>query len=218
MPVRQPYGQGGAGAPPEMGPAGAVEVRAEARVPVSEGHQGQPRRRLPLVLDRATDGTSVARTSPRRVLDERSAGGPEAAVVPRRTTPSGRRRQREVVPRPHRVTPRLSDEELYLVRIAAAVQGLTVTGHVAKVAVEVAAGRVRPAPTGLAEALGELLAAREQVRRFSVLVNQAVAKWHAIDELPVELLRAVELVSGVLPRLEQAALDIRRRGTGPGGR
>lgn len=102
-------------------------------------------------------------------------------------------------------------------RIAAAVSGLTATGYMAKVTVDVAAGRVRPAPTGLVDALSELVEARRQVKKFSVLVNQAVAKWHATGELPVELLTAVGLVTRVLPRLEDAASAVQGSGRGSGG-
>lgn len=93
--------------------------------------------------------------------------------------------------------------------VAAVLAGLTPTGYVAKAAVDLAAARVRPTPTAVVDALQELLVARRQVQRFSVLVNQAVAKWHANDKLPAELLSAVALVGRVLPRLEDAAVAVR---------
>ena len=92
---------------------------------------------------------------------------------------------------------------------ASALAGLTPTGYVAKVAVDVATARVKPVPTTAVEAIGELLTARYQVQKFSALVNQAVAKWHATDELPPQLLSAVGLVGRVLPRLEEAAVAVR---------
>ena len=82
--------------------------------------------------------------------------------------------------------------------------GLTPRGYVAKVAVDVATARVRPVPTAV-DAIGELLAARYQVQKFSALVNQAVAKWHSTEQVPAQLLAAVGLVGRVLPRLEEAA-------------
>ncbi|MCW2607568.1 MAG: hypothetical protein JWO60_2261 [Frankiales bacterium] len=121
-----------------------------------------------------------------------------------------RRRERMRVQRPHRLTPRFSDEELEDVLVAAVVAGLTPTGYVAKAAVDAAAQRVRPVPGAVGAALEELLVARRQVQRFSVLVNQAVAKWHATGQLPAELLGAVALVGRVLPRLEDAAAAVRR--------
>ncbi|MCW2606859.1 MAG: hypothetical protein JWO60_1552 [Frankiales bacterium] len=111
--------------------------------------------------------------------------------------------------RPHRLTPRFSDVELEDVLIAAVVAGLTPTGYVAKADVDLASSRVRPVSPAAVEALEELLVARRQVQRFSVLVNQAVAKWHATDQSPTELLSAVALVGRVLPRLEDAATAVR---------
>ncbi len=165
VPVGQPYGPGGAGAPREGAGAGAP---AAAEAPQEKAESGVARR---------------------------------SAV---------RRRERLAVQRPHRLTPRFSDEELEDVMVAAVVAGLTPTGYVAKVASEVAAGRLRPPPPGAVEALQELLVARRQVQRFSVLVNQAVAKWHATGELPDQLLAAVALVGRVLPRLEDAASAVRQ--------
>ncbi|MCW2605493.1 MAG: hypothetical protein JWO60_186 [Frankiales bacterium] len=104
--------------------------------------------------------------------------------------------------------------------LAAAVARLTPTGWLAKAGVDVAAGLLRPAPSGLVGALEELVETRRQVQRFSVLVNQAVAKWHATEDLPPELLAAVGLVGRVLPRLEDAAATLRQAGGGraSGGR
>lgn len=103
--------------------------------------------------------------------------------------------------------------------LAAAVARLTPTGWLAKAGVDVAAGVLRPAPSGMVGALEELVETRREVQRSSVLVNQAVAKWHATDELPSELLTAVGLVGRVLPRLEDAAVTLRRASSGrpPGG-
>ena len=120
-----------------------------------------------------------------------------------------RRRQRQVERRLYRLTPRFSAEELAAVSEAAALAGLTPTGYVAKVAVDVATARVRPVPTAVVDAIGELLAARYQVQKFSALVNQAVAKWHSTEQVPAQLLAAVGLVGRVLPRLEEAAAAVR---------
>ena len=131
-----------------------------------------------------------------------AAGGAVASV-------GVRRRQRQSERRPYRLTPRFSEEELEAVVGAAALAGLTPTGYVAKVAVEVATARVRPVPTAVVDAIGELLTARYQVQKVSGLVNQAVAKWHATGEVPAQLLGAVALVGRVLPRLEEAAVAVR---------
>jgi hypothetical protein len=58
--------------------------------------------------------------------------------------------------------------------------------------------------------LGELLEARAQVRRFGVLVNQAVARLHASGELPGELGAAVAACTRAVGRLEVAAVAVRR--------
>jgi len=136
-----------------------------------------------------------------------SAGeSPAVAGAGEAVAPVGvRRRQRQSERRPHRLTPRFSEEELE----ALAGAGLTPTGIVAKVAVDVATARVRPVPTAVVDAIGELLTARYQVQKFSALVNQAVAKWHATEEVPAQLLDGVALVGRVLPRLEAAAAAVR---------
>ena len=134
---------------------------------------------------------------------------PVAGHGGRKTSAGGRRRPRQAERRSHRLTPRFSEEELEAVSVAAALAGLTATGYVAKVAVDVATARVRPVPTSVTDAIKELLAARYQVQKFSALVNQAVAKWHSTDDVPVQLLAVVGLVGRVLPRLEEAASAVR---------
>lgn len=160
--------------------------------------------------------TDVGDAPPEVVVDDGDLGvtdsGQEVQVAGRGgpvVSSGARRRQRQAERRPHRLTPRFSDEELEAVSVAAALVGLTPTGYVAKVAVDVATARVKPVPTGVTDAIGELLAARYQVQKFSALVNQAVAKWHSTEELPAQLLAAVGLVGRVLPRLEEAATAVR---------
>lgn len=144
-----------------------------------------------------------------QVVAHAGEAGEGAAAGGRVVSSGARRRQRQAERRPHRLTPRFSNEELEAIAVAAALAGLTPTGYVAKVAVDVATARVKPVPTGVTDAIGELLAARYQVQKFSGLVNQAVAKWHSTDELPAQLLAAVGLVGRVLPRLEEAAAAVR---------
>jgi hypothetical protein len=103
-----------------------------------------------------------------------------------------RRRSPHVVPRPHAVFARLSDDEFDLVRIAAAGAGLTTTGYVAQMAVEVARGTVKPLPTSIGAVVRELIDATTQLRRYGVLLNQAVAKLNATGEAPVALPGAIE--------------------------
>jgi len=120
-----------------------------------------------------------------------------------------RRRLREVERRAHRLTPRFSDAELEAIGVAAGLAGLTPTGFAAKAAVDVALARTSPVPVRTAEALGELLEARAQVRRFGLLVNQAVARLHASGELSGELGAAVAACTRAVGRVEAVAV---RRG------
>jgi len=74
---------------------------------------------------------------------------------------------------------RLADEELAVIELAAGRAGLTPTGYVGAVALAAAGGTVPPVPSQSRQALGELMAARAQVRRFGGNVNQAVAALHS---------------------------------------
>lgn len=123
--------------------------------------------------------------------------------------PRTRRRLRESEQRVHRLTPRFSVEELQDVTVAAALEGLTPTGYAAKAAVDVARGRVRPTPSTTADALAELLEARAQVRRFGVLVNQAVAKLNATGDADGALEAAVAACTRAVARVEEAAVAVR---------
>jgi len=123
-----------------------------------------------------------------------------------------RRRLREVERRGHRLTPRFSDGELEAISVAAALGGLTPTGYAAKAAVDVALARTVPVPVRTADALRELLEARAQVRRFGVLVNQAVAKLNASGELSGELGAALAACTRAVVRLEEAAVAVRGGG------
>jgi len=93
--------------------------------------------------------------------------------------------------------------------VAAAVGGLTPTGYAAKAAVDAALARTAPVPVRTADALRELLEARAQVRRFGVLVNQAVAKLNATGELSAELGAAVAACTRAVGRVEEAAVAVR---------
>ena len=189
-----------------MSAAGAAGVTGGAGVPVvsaaGDGGGGQ------------VSGADVGQVTGVLVGADPATAGPDDGAAGagggvRVVSAVARRRQRQVERRPHRLTPRFSDKELEAVAVAAALVGLTPTGYVAKVAVDVASARVRPVPTGVTDAITELLAARYQVQKFSGLVNQAVARWHSTDELPTQLLAAVGLVGRVLPRLEEAAAAVR---------
>lgn len=61
-----------------------------------------------------------------------------------------------------------------------------------------------PAADPLRDALAELMAARTQVRRFAVNVNQAIAQLNGTGEAPSWLDRAVALTDRAVERLDQA--------------
>lgn len=100
---------------------------------------------------------------------------------------------------------RYSDEEYGAVAEAAQAAGLTPSGYAAEAALAAAHGLEAPATAPLREALLELMAARGQVRRFGVNVNQAVRELNATGEAPPWLAQAVLLTSRAVSQLEQAA-------------
>lgn len=68
--------------------------------------------------------------------------------------------------------------------VAASAARLTPTGFVAMAGVAAATGQRPPGADPLREALIELMAARTQVRRFGVNVNQAVRELNATGTAP----------------------------------
>ncbi len=87
---------------------------------------------------------------------------------------AGRDRAHVQPGRPRQVKLRYSEEEFAAVADAAQAAGLTPTGYAAEAALAAAQGLKAPSAAPLREALLELMAARGQVRRFDVNVNQAV--------------------------------------------
>jgi hypothetical protein len=74
--------------------------------------------------------------------------------------------------------------------------------YVGSVSVEVARGEVHPLPSDLVAALAELVETRKKLRRFSTLVNQAVAALHSTGAVPAELAPAVELTNRAVARVD----------------
>jgi hypothetical protein len=128
---------------------------------------------------------------------------------------SGQARHREHLSpgRPHRIYPRLSDEEKALVVEAARRAGLTPAGYTAQVVVGAARGE-EPA-TGLTGDLRglqrELFAARRAVNMFGSNVNQAAAAANSTGELPGWAVEAVQLCAHAVARLDQVTALIDRR-------
>ncbi len=100
---------------------------------------------------------------------------------------------------------RYDENEFAAVSEAARRSGLTPSGFAAEVALAHATGGRPPKGEPLREALRELIAARTQVRRFAVNVNQAVAVLHGTGEAPEWLARATELTTRAVARLDAAA-------------
>jgi len=105
---------------------------------------------------------------------------------------------------------RLSDEEFELVAVAAAQTGLTTTGYVAHTAVQVARGLVRPLPATTAQVVRELVEARTQLRRYGVLLNQAVAKLNATGETTPGLHAALDRCEVAVAALRDAVQRLGR--------
>ncbi len=110
--------------------------------------------------------------------------------------------------RTRQITVSYADDEFDLVQQAARDSGLTPTGYVAEAAVAAARGAPAPARDLLRATLQEMMAARTQVRRFAVNVNQAVAQLHATGEGPPWLSHAVHVTTGAVERLDVVTRDI----------
>jgi len=95
---------------------------------------------------------------------------------------------------------------------AARSAGLTPSGYAAEAALAAARGVRAPSLMPVREALVELMAARTQVRRFAVNVNQAVKALNATGEAPEWLATAVAITDRAVERLDGAAADLVRAG------
>ena len=114
--------------------------------------------------------------------------------------------------RGRRVTVRLGEEEHAEIVLEAARAGLTTAGFVGAVAVAAASGMAPPVVSESRLAVGELMAARLQLRRFGVNVNQAVAAVNASGGVVPEWLgQAVGLASRAVLRVDEAAEVLMRR-------
>jgi hypothetical protein len=118
--------------------------------------------------------------------------------------------------RDRRVNLRMSEEEYAALARAAGAAGLTPAGFATEAALAAARGGAMPNHGQLRQLLVELMAARTQVRRYGVNINQAVAQLHATGEAPGWLERATAGAERGVARLDAAARDVagvlRRRG------
>ena len=127
----------------------------------------------------------LTRRRPRRGPDAAASGlvsGPGAVRTARpgtgddwpAATCARRDRTHQAPRRSRRLMLRYDDAEYAADAAAAAKTGLTPTGYAAQVALAAATETTPPVAEPLREALAELMAARTQVRKFGVNVNQAV--------------------------------------------
>ena len=110
--------------------------------------------------------------------------------------------------RTQRITIAYDQDEFCAVRVAAAAAGLTPTGYVAEAALAAAIDQLPPRVEPLREVLLELMAARTQVRRFGVNVNQAVRELNTTGTAPEWLSNAVALTSRAVRRIDGAATQV----------
>ncbi|MGQ7298033.1 plasmid mobilization protein [Quadrisphaera sp. KR29] len=118
------------------------------------------------------------------------------------------RARRYAKARDRQVKFRATADEYALLAEAARSAGLTPSGYAAEAALAAARGVQAPSLTPVREALVELMAARTQVRRFAVNVNQAVRALNATGEAPEWLSAAVAVTDRAVERLDGAAADL----------
>jgi hypothetical protein len=106
---------------------------------------------------------------------------------------------------------RYSEQEHSEVAQAAARAGLTPSGYAAEAALAAARSTRPPASEPWGQALAEVMAARTQVRRFGVNVNQAVRALNTTGQAPEALNRAVAVTDRAVARLDEAAQELVRR-------
>lgn len=100
---------------------------------------------------------------------------------------------------------RYSEAEFQAIAEAARHAGLTATGYAAEAALAAARQIEAPSVLPLRTALVEVMAARGQVRRFAVNVNQAMAALNATGQAPEWLSAAVTITTRSVERLDAVA-------------
>jgi hypothetical protein len=135
--------------------------------------------------------------------------------VSRRHGAGARNRDQLRPARPRQLKLRLSETEFAELVEAAGDAGLTPSGYAAEAALATARGTRPPAVQPWRAALGEVLAARTQVRRFGVNVNQAVRVLNATGEAPDWLQGAVVSTERAVRSLDAAAAGLAGQLTRP---
>ena len=125
--------------------------------------------------------------------------------------PGGGRRSRSGEPRGHKITVRLSDDELAALSAAAERSGLALAAYISKAAMDAAEHRDTGVSGVQREALAELIRAAEVVRRAGVNLNQAVARLQSTGHPGPDLVPAAEYCMRVVGRIDDAATQVSRR-------
>jgi hypothetical protein len=155
------------------------------------------------ITDGSFDGTSSDAKriyQPHELEPQRSAGG--------RVRGKGRDRVHQSPRRRRALLLRYTEGEYTDIATAARLSGLTATGFVAETALAAARKLDGPSTAPLRAALIEVMAARSQVRRFAVNVNQAVAQLHGTGAAPTWLTDAVATTTRAVQRLDETAHDL----------
>ena len=119
-----------------------------------------------------------------------------------------RRGRKDKIKRARRVGLRLSDEEFDALSAMAASRGLTVAGYAAEAALATTRGEKERGRVGrdlaVREALAEVLAAKTELHRVGVNVNQAAAVLNSGGDVPVWLEALSGKCAESVSRLEES--------------
>jgi len=120
----------------------------------------------------------------------------------------GRYRPHAPTGRSRQVRLRYTDDEYATIARAAQSAGLTPTGYVAEAALAAANSQEPPRDAPWRTALIELMAARTQVRRIGVNINQAARALNANGEASVWLEHALAMTDRSMTRVDDAAAAV----------
>jgi hypothetical protein len=110
--------------------------------------------------------------------------------------------------RTRRISVTYTEAEFTAVAAAASMSGLTVSGYAAEAALGAARGVSAPSLFPARAALLEVMAARTQVRRFGVNVNQAVRALNSTGQVPDWLMNATSVTVRVIEHLDLRAEEL----------
>ena len=134
--------------------------------------------------------------------DDGDAGGGVVLAPRRRARGSGQRVSR--------LTVRLSAAEHGEVVAAASAAGVTAAGFTASAVLAAARGGQAPGGSPVRMVLGELMAARRQLRGYAVNVNQAAKVLNSGGGAPEWLEAAVEATDAAVARVDEATAAVMR--------